>query len=143
MKKIEMIGSCLIVLMLTACQSVPRQHNGATGYQIENKSENFATISYTLSARANQNIDEHKLQRTCQQVLGHTQQYKTTILSVNEIANPNYKTQETQQVQIGQSRTSFGLSNTQSLYSNEDYNTRLSLETKPSLLRVVRFNCTL
>ena len=44
--------------------------------------------------------------------------------------------------QIGQSRTSVGLSNTQGLYSDQDYATRQALEARPSTLRVVRYTCS-
>ena len=58
------------MFVLTACQTTPRQYNGSTGYQIENKTETSATLAYTLASRNNQQIDERKLQRACQNVLG-------------------------------------------------------------------------
>jgi hypothetical protein len=143
MKTISIVSIILTTSILAACQTVPRQHNGVTGYEVENQAEQSATIAYTLSARANQEIDQVKLQRTCQKVLNSTQQYKINILSINEIVNPAYHQEASQQVQIGQSRASFGLSNTQSLHNTEDFNTRQALENKPSLLQVVRYTCTL
>lgn len=53
------------MLGLTACQTTPRQYNGVTGYQIENQSSNSATLAYTLSGRADRDLDEDKLQRAC------------------------------------------------------------------------------
>ncbi|MDR0235477.1 hypothetical protein [Acinetobacter sp.] len=141
MKKITCAGLGLIVLALSACQTTPRQYNGVTGYQIESQSPNSATLAYTLSGRADRDLDESKLQRACQKVLGVNKTYKLSVLSINEIINPQ-TAQNQAGVQLGHSRTSFGLSNTPNLNNGEDYATRQALETRPSTLHVVRYTCS-
>ncbi len=143
MKKIQsLIGLTVMTLAITACQTTPRQFNGMTGYQIENQSTNSATLAYTLSGRSDQKIDENKLQRACQKVLNSNQSYKLSVLSINEIINPSLGQKDSRSVQLGQSRTSFGLSNTQSINSSEDIATRQALESRPSTLSVVRYTCS-
>lgn len=143
MKKLTtVIGLGLTLLTLAACQTTPRQYNGVTGFQIENKTATTATLAYTLAGRANRDLDENKLQRACQKTLNTTKQYKLNVLSVNEIANPNFEQQDPQGVQLGQSRTSFGLSNTQGYNSTEDMATRQALDARPSSLHVVRYTCS-
>ncbi|WP_406741391.1 hypothetical protein [Acinetobacter shaoyimingii] len=142
MKHFTIIALSSFTVILAACQTTPRQFNGLTGYEVESKSSDHATIAYTLSSRSNQQFDETKLQRACQKVLNSTQAYKLDILSVNEIANPKAQANDMQAVQLGQSRTSFGLSNTMNPYSNEDYGTRQALENRPSTLQVVRYTCS-
>lgn len=62
------------------------------------------------------------------------------MLSVNEIVNP---TQEEQYgVKIGNSRATFGLSNSPDLNNSEGYATRQALEARPSTLKVVRYTCS-
>ncbi|WP_326518406.1 hypothetical protein [Acinetobacter sp. CAAS 2-6] len=131
----------LLLLGLSACQSTPQAYNGVTGYQIESRSENSATLAYTLAVRSDQTLDEKKLLKACQKVLGTHQNYKISVLSVNEIINPALN-QHPYGVQIGQSRTAFELSNTPSLNNSQDYATRQALETKPATLRVVRYTCS-
>ena len=140
-KIISCIGLSAITLALSACQSTPRQYNGVTGFQIENQTATSATIAYTLAGRANRDLDENKLQRACQKVLHNQKGYKLNILSVNEIANPNSTPSTHEGVQLGQSRASFGLSNTQSYNSTEDMATRQALDARPSSLHVVRYTC--
>lgn len=142
MKKIKITSLGLVVLALAACQTTPRQYNGVTGYQIENQSSNTATLAYTLSGRADRDLDSDKLQRACQKVLGANKTYKISVLSVNEIINPQTTDKDQTGVQLGHSRTSFGLSNTPSLNNGEDYTTRQALETRPSTLHVVRYTCS-
>ncbi|WP_089604370.1 hypothetical protein [Acinetobacter piscicola] len=142
MKKITLLGLGCIILGLAACQTTPRQYNGATGYQIENQSSNSATLAYTLSGRADRDLDEDKLQRACKKVLGENKAYKISVLSVNEIINPQVVSNDQKGVQLGHSRTSFGLSNTPNLNNSEDYATRQALETRPSTLHVVRYTCS-
>lgn len=143
MKKLTaVIGLGFTLLTLAACQTTPRQYNGVTGFQIENKTATTATLAYTLAGRANRDLDENKLQRACQKTLNTTKQYKLNVLSVNEIANPNFEQQDPQGVQLGQSRTSFGLSNTQGYNSTEDMATRQALDARPSSLHVVRYTCS-
>lgn len=141
MKKIILPSSVLLCVLMTACQTTPQQYNGNTGYQIEQKSAQTATLAYTLALRANQSLDENKLQTACQQVLGASRTYKISVLSVNEIPNPAANTSENYGVQLGQSRASFGLSNTPNLNNSEDYATRQALEARPATLRVVRYTC--
>ena len=135
------IGALSVSLM--ACQSTPRKFNGNTGYQIENQTENSATISYTMAGRANHDVDEQKLQRACQKTLNTQQRFDITIISVNEIANPNMEQTDRSGIQIGQSRATFGLSNTQSYNSSDDRATMAALEARPSTLNVVRYICNL
>lgn len=142
MDHFKIIALSSFTLILAACQTTPRQYNGMTGYEVESQTSSSATIAYTLSSRSNQQLDETKLQRACQKVLNSTQVYKLNILSVNEIANPKAHSNDVQAVQLGQSRTSFGLSNTMNPYSNEDYATRQALENRPSTLQVVRYTCS-
>ncbi|WP_010113185.1 hypothetical protein [Acinetobacter sp. P8-3-8] len=142
MKKITFLGLGCLMLGLTACQTTPRQYNGVTGYQIENQSSNSATLAYTLSGRADRDLDEDKLQRACKKVLGENKSYKIAVLSVNEIINPQTASNDQKGVQLGHSRTSFGLSNTPNLNNSEDYATRQALETRPSTLHVVRYTCS-
>ena len=142
MKTLTLVGLALVALGLAACQTTPRQYNGATGYQIETQNSNTATLAYTLSGRAGQKLDESKLQRACQKVLNSNQRYTLSILSINEIANPSLAHQDARSVQLGQSRTSFGLSNTQAINSSEDLATRQALESRPSTLSVVRYSCS-
>jgi len=130
------------VIVLTACQSTPRQYNCNTGYQVENKTASSATLAYTLAGRSNQQLDERKLQRACQQVLGTTQTYKLSILSINEIANPAANQSSQDGLQVGNSRMSVGLMDSPSLNNSEGYATRQALDTKPSTLKVVRYTCS-
>ena len=127
-------------LLITACQSSPHQYNGVTGYQIESKTATSATLASTLAGRSNRDSDEKKLQHACKQVLGVEKNYKLSVLSVNEIVNP---TQEEQYgLKIGNSRATFGLSNSPDLNNSEGYATRQALETRPSTLKVVRYTCS-
>ena len=109
MKKINLLIIVSATLLVAACQSTPHQYNGVTGYEIENKTATSATLAYTLAARGNSEVDEKKLQHACKQVLGMEKTYKISILSSTEIMNPTK--QEQYGVQIGNSRTTFGLSN--------------------------------
>ena len=130
------------IIGLSACQSTPQQYNGNTGYQIENKTANSATLAYTLAGRANQQLDERKLHRACQQVLGLARTYRLTILSVNEIANPATLQNTHDGLQVGNSRMSVGLTDTPSLNNSEGYATRQALDARPSTLKVVRYTCS-
>lgn len=138
----QLVGLSCMTMLLAACQSTPRQFNGMTGYQIENKTSSSATLAYTLAGRANDRLDEQKLQRACQKVLGTKSSYKISVLSVNEISNPAMTGQGNSGIALGNTRTSIGLSNTQSMYSTEDLATRQALESRPSTLSVVRYTCS-
>ncbi|ALH94078.1 hypothetical protein [Acinetobacter equi] len=141
MKNIYIVlGATILTLGLTACQSTARQYNGTVGYKIEQQTANTATISYTLAARKNQAANEAKLQHACGKVLGDKKQYTIKILSINEIINPNKDVEFGRQ--IGNSRTTVGLSNTPSLYNSEDYATKQALDSHPSTLHVVRYTCS-
>ncbi|WP_407307539.1 hypothetical protein [Acinetobacter sp.] len=137
----KLLGLGFITLGLTACQSTPSEYNGNVGYQIESQSSNSATLAYTLAGRQNQQVDERKLQRACQKVLGSDKQYKLDILSISEIANPVIQTPQFSR-QLGQSRTSVSLSNTPDLHNTEDLATREALEARPTTLSVVRYTCS-
>ena len=140
MKKTNLFLIISSAVLITACQSTPHQFNGVTGYQIENKTTTSATIAYTLAARNNQDLDEKKLQHACNQVLGIGKTYKISILSVNEIINTAQ--QEQYGVKLGNSRATFGLSNSPDFNNSEGYATRQALETLPSTLKVVRYTCS-
>lgn len=133
---------CLLgsLVTLTACQSTAKQYNGISGYQIERQDQHTATLSYTLAGHTTAEKDQNKLQRACQQVLGSHKTYKIQILSQNEIANPP-KEQIPQGVNIGQSGTSFGLSNTPNLNNSENYAARQGLEVSPRTLKVIHYTC--
>lgn len=138
----QILAFTLVSMALSACQTTPRQYNGMTGYQIENQSTNSATLAYTLAGRKDQQLDKNKLIRACQKVLGTKQNYQINVLSVNEIINPSLGQKDQKNIKLGQTRTSFGLSNTQTSTSSEDYATRQALETRPSTLSVVRYTCS-
>lgn len=140
MKKTNLLIIVSGTLLVAACQSTPHQYNGVTGYKIENKTTTSATMAYTLAARGNSEVDEKKLQHACKQVLGMEKTYKISILSVNEIMNPTK--QEQYGVQLGNSRATFGLSNSPDLNNTEGYATRQALETRPTTLKVVRYTCS-
>ncbi|QER40179.1 hypothetical protein [Acinetobacter suaedae] len=140
MKKINLFFIVSGTLLIAACQSTSHQYNGEKGYQIEDKTATSATIAYTLSARGNANVDEKKLQHACKQVLGVEKNYKLNILSTNEIMNPTK--QEQYGVQLGNSRATFGLSNSPDFNNTEGYATRQALEAKPTTLTVVRYTCS-
>ncbi|MBJ8419575.1 hypothetical protein [Acinetobacter courvalinii] len=140
MKKTNLFFLVSGTLLIAACQSSPHQYNGVTGYQIENKTTTSATIAYTLAAHSNRDIDEKKLQHACKQVLGAEKNYKISVLSVNEIMNPTQ--QEQYGVKLGNSRATFGLSNSPDFNNSEGYVTRQALEARPATLKVVRYNCS-
>lgn len=140
MKKINLLIIVSGTLLVAACQSTPHQYNGVTGYKIENKTTTSVTLAYTLAARGNSEVDEKKLQHACKQVLGMEKTYKISILNVNEIMNPTK--QEQYGVQLGNSRATFGLSNSPDLNNTEGYATRQALETRPTTLKVVRYTCS-
>lgn len=140
MKKTNLLIIVSGTLLVAACQSTPHQYNGVTGYKIENKTTTSATLTYTLAARGNSEVDEKKLQHACKQVLGMEKTYKISILSVNEIMNPTK--QEQYGVQLGNSRATFGLSNSPDLNNTEGYATRQALETRPTTLKVVCYTCS-
>ena len=140
MKKTNLLIIVSGTLLVAACQSTPHQYNGVTGYKIENKTATSATLAYTLAARGNSEVDEKKLQHACKQVLEMEKTYKISILSVNEIMNPTK--QEQYGVQLGNSRATFGLSNSPDLNNTEGYATRQALETRPTTLKVVRYTCS-
>lgn len=140
MKKTNLLIIVSGTLLVAACQSTPHQYNGVTGYKIENKTTTSATLAYTLAARGNRDVDEKKLQHACKQVLGMEKTYKISILSSTEIMNPTK--QEQYGVQLGNSRATFGLSNSPDLNNTEGYATRQALETRPTTLKVVRYTCS-
>lgn len=140
MKKTNLFIIVTSALVITACQSTPHKFNGVTGYQIENKTTTSATIAYTLAARTNQDLDQKKLQHACNQVLGVGKTYKISILSVNEIINTAQ--QEQYGVKLGNSRATFGLSNSPDFNNSEGYATRQALEARPTTLKVIRYTCS-
>lgn len=73
-------------------------------------------------------------------MLGAEKNYKLNILSTNEIMNPTK--QEQYGVQLGNSRATFGLSNSPDFNNTAGYATRQALEAKPTTLTVVRYTCS-
>lgn len=137
------LGMTVFGLGLSACQSLPEQsENSFVGYKVESKTANTAILAYTLAGRQNQQRDENKLQRACQKELGAHKTYQLRVLSINEIANPAAHQQDPYGRQLGQSRTSIGLSNTPELHSSENHATRQALDARPSTLRIVRYSCS-
>ena len=136
----KLYACAAIALGLTACQS-SKPYNGVAGYQVENQTSDTATLSYTLAGRQDRAKDEQKLQQACQKVLGANKTYRLAILSSNEIVNQNTQADEQYGRQIGNSRTSFGLSNTPDLHNNDNLATREALNARPSTLRVIRYTC--
>ncbi len=67
--------------------------------------------------------------------------FKLNILSINEIANPATTAQQYGR-QIGNSRASFGLSNTPDLRNTDDLGAQNALDARPATLRVVRYTCS-
>lgn len=127
---------------LAACQTTSNEYNGLTGFQVESQTANSATIAYTLAGRQDRQKDENKLQNACQKTLGSSKKYQLAILSANEIANPKAAQDNNYGRQIGNSRTSFGLSNTPDLHNSENLATRDALDTRPATLRVIRYTCS-
>ena len=128
--------------LLVGCQSTSQQFNGKTGYQVEQHTANQATISYTLASDRNPAKEAIKLQDACKQTLGLQKNYQVQIVSSQEIANP-IQQREQSNIQLGNSRTSFGFSNTPHLNNNQEaYAARQVDETKPAMLKIVRFTCS-
>ena len=138
--------SCLILglltLSLSACQSISQQFNGETGYKVEQKNTSTATLVYTLASSQNPAREAKKLQDACQQILGQTKTYTIKIIDSQEIARPVTQTSVPDNIALG-SRTTFGFSNTPEMTkNNEAYSTRQVEETRPSMLKVVRYTCS-
>ncbi len=138
-KTVFLLGLTIGTLGLTACQTAPQQFNGQTGYEILERSENSATLSYTLAGRPSQ--EENRLQAACRQVLGTSKSYNIQIINSQEIVNP---TPEQVQYgrQLGDSRTQISLSNTPDLYNSENPGAREALEARPTTVRVIRYTCS-
>ena len=143
MHNLYKLAALSTVVLCSACQTTPRSYNGVTGYSIESQSTNSATLAYTLAGRQNQQLDSHKLQAACKKVLGTQNNYQIKVLSINEIANPKQADEVSYGRQIGNTKTSFGFSNTKDLYSDQDYATRQALEARPSSLQVIRYTCSI
>ncbi|MCH4247079.1 MAG: hypothetical protein LKF82_04455 [Acinetobacter populi] len=141
MKALILLSTLSSLLLLTACQTKPQPYNGITGFEVESLSNNVATLRYTLAANSKDQNEQKKLHRACQQVLGANASFAIQILSTAEIENQQLQPLQTG-VKIGQSQTSFGLSNTPSTTNSEDYSTRQALETRPSTLKVIRYTCS-
>lgn len=137
----KLLALGLTAASLAACQSAPSAYNGQSGYRIEKQDANSATLAYTLAGRQNQQLDENKLQRACQKVLGQNRTFKLQILSINEIANPAAESVQYGR-QIGNTRTNFGLSNTPDLRNSDNLGAMNALEARPSTLHIVRYTCS-
>lgn len=128
----------LATAWLTGCQSTAKEFNGQSGFQVIEKSDTSAVLSYALSG--NTRNDLAKLQSACQQVLGSNKQYNVQVTSTSEI--PNVADAPQFGRQIGQSNTKIGLSNTPDLYNSSSSATNAALEARPSTLRLFRFTCS-
>jgi hypothetical protein len=126
--------------VLAACQTIPKSYNGVSGYQIERQTEQTAILSYTLAAKKNLDLNTKRLQAACQKVLKQPKDYKITVLSEQEIINPQNDKPD-QGVQIGKSRATFGLSNIPDHTQADNQATNQALETRPDTLRVIRYSC--
>ncbi|TXJ10607.1 MAG: hypothetical protein E6Q25_00050 [Acinetobacter sp.] len=134
--------SMTCVLALTACQSTAKSYNGYSGYQIENQTSSTATLNYTLANNSHPEKQQAKLQAACQHVLGKHKRYKITIFNQQEIVAPVAETSQ-QGITLGQTSTSFGLSQTPRLnHGADDYATHQALETRPRMLKVIRYSCS-
>lgn len=129
---------CLSTFM-TACQTTSQEFNGKSGYQIIDKTASTATMNYILSGHAK--YDQHKLQASCQSVLGAQRNYTVNVLNTQEIVNSTVEPVNYGR-QIGNSRTSIGLSNTPDLHNNDNLATREALEVRPTMLRSIRYTCS-
>ena len=136
-----LIISMLSVITLSACQTTAQQFNGKSGYEIVSQSKQTTTLKYTLSANADQAKIQAKLQSACQQVLGSDKTYMINILGSSEV-NTQANNPSAQGVNIGQTRATFGLSNTPSLSGIDDHASRQGLETQPRTLNVILYTCS-
>lgn len=136
-----LIISMLSVITLSGCQTTAQQFNGKSGYEIVSQSKQTTTLKYTLSANADQAKVQAKLQSACQQVLGSGKTYMINILGSSEV-NTQATNPSAQGVNIGQTRATFGLSNTPSLSGTDDYASRQGLETQPRTLNVILYTCS-
>lgn len=136
-----LIISMLSVITLSACQTTAQQFNGKSGYEIVSQSKQTTTLKYTLSANADQAKIQAKLQSACQQVLGSDKTYMINILGSNEV-NTQANNPSAQGVNIGQTRATFGLTNTPSLSGADDYASLQGLETQPRTLNVILYTCS-
>lgn len=100
-KTVITFGLSLLTLVLSACQTAPRQFNGMTGYVVEEQNQDRLTMSYTLAIRSDLKPDESKLIKACQKITGSNQAYTINILSINEIPNPSQLLKEHESIQIG------------------------------------------
>lgn len=137
-KTLGFLGLSTTLILLVGCQSTAQQFNGQSGYQIIEQGNDTATLSYALSG--NTQKDQPKLQNACQQVLGPNKTYNVKVISSSEIANNTTLPQFGRQ--IGNTNTKFGLSNTPDLYNNDIPGTAAALNTKPTTLRLIHFNCS-
>lgn len=139
MKKLIFTTSSIALLSLTACQNVPQKYNGNAGYRLESKTNNSAIISYTLAVQPNHAFNQTKLENACKKTLGQNQSYNVKILSTDEIINPA-NTNPSNGINIGHSKTTFGLANTNT--GDNNMASRTALGTHPNTLTVVRYQCT-
>lgn len=127
---------------LAACQSVSQQYNGKTGYQVEQRTTSSATLTYTLASDRNPEREMKKLQDACAQTLGAQKTYQIKILDTREMVSPVTAAPHSENIALG-SRTTFGFSNTPQTNNNtEAYAARQVEETRPSMLKVVRYTCS-
>lgn len=141
MKKTTFLILFSTISVLAACQSVSQQFNGQTGYQVEQKTASTATLSYTLASDRNPAREARKLQDACQHTLGQQKNYQIKVLSSQEINSPMAAV-DSSSVAIGNTNTSFGFSHTPHLNnSQEAYAARQVEETRPNILKVIRFSC--
>ena len=138
MKKTIGFAVLAMTVIVSGCQTTAHEFNGKSGYQVIEKTDNSASMSYILSGQLK--YDQSKLQASCKSVLGANKDYQVNVISTQEVVNTNINQTEYGR-QIGNSRTNISLSNTPDLYNSENYATREALEARPSMLRVIRYTC--
>ena len=141
MNKLAYLFTFISPVLFLGCQTTAQQFNGKSGYEIVSQSKQTTTLKYTLSANADQAKVQAKLQSACQQVLGSDKTYMINILGSSEV-NTQVTNPSAQGVNIGQTRATFGLSNTPSLSGTDDYASRQGLETQPRTLNVILYTCS-
>ena len=143
MNKTKHVILMVITASLMACQTTSQQFNGQTGYQIEQQSASTATLIYTLASKQNATREMQKLHDACQQTLGNTKTYNINVIDSQEIIANTATTASPNNVTLGNTRASFGFSNTPDMSkNNEAYSAQQITETRPTTLKVVRYTCS-
>ena len=141
MKQLSFYFSLVSLGVLSACQSTPKTYNGYAGYQVEQRSNRAATLSYTLAANHRTDKEQAKLHAACQAVLGKEKTYTITILDSQEIIAAPQEVRNG--IAVGPRSTSLSLSNTpKQAHGTDDYATQQALEVRPTVLKKIRYTCS-